>query len=334
MNRKVIVLCLVVIGCLGNIYAQDAEIKKWYVADAKIACQLGDAVTSCLRIRENPDSNWVSFPFEIEGFVHEKGFEYEIEVSQVKLKYTEINGPQYKWTLNRIISEKSTVHIDKRLLMNNTFQLINIDIFGKKTLAMRAKPFMKFEPDSNRIYGFMGCNNFSAPCNYANAYMEFGLLDKTLKTCAFTDIETKFVEALKGKATFYVRSNMLYIVCENFTTLHLRPERRLDSILNVIEMEKLPKNDINFMKNEDGSYRISAPNTNGNANLFFMYKPNVLTTEEKKKIKFKFTPLENNPEVSMIQVLNKEHENARMYYAVITYKNGAKREVEIRDDSN
>ncbi len=331
MKNKIILICLLIIGSIHPLKAQETQFKTWYVADAKVACQVGDAMTSCLHIRENPDSNWQNFSFDIEGFNHEKGYEYIIEVRLDKIKYTEVDGPQYKYTLVRIVSQKSTVHLDKRLLMNNTFHLINIDQYNKKTLAMRAKPFLIFNPDSNIISGFSGCNNFAGSCSYANAFMQFGIMEGTIKACAFSEIETKFYEALKGKATFYVRSNMLYIVCENFMTLHLRPEKSLDSILRVIEKEKEPKNDVNFIKNEDGTYRVNAPAMHGKNNLFFTYRPAKLTKDELKKIKLKLLPVDVNPEISEVIILTKAHEKNDMYYAIITYKNGTKKEMEIRD---
>ncbi len=331
MMRKLMIAFIALAGWLSEIKAQEIEIKRWYVADSKTACLLGDAMTSCLRIRESEDSNFINFPYTIEGFNHEKGFEYYIEVNQEKLKYPEGDGPKYKWTLNTIIYQKNTVHLDKRILANNTFQLINIEQFGKKTLAMRAKPTLIFNTDSNLIYGFSGCNNFSASCSYANALMQFGTLSSTLKTCNFSDIESKINEALKGKATFYARHNMLYIVCENFMTLHLRPEKKLDSIINIIELEKEPKNDVNFMKNEDGSYRVNAPAMHAATNLFFMYRSSKLTDSERKKIKYKFIPIGMNPEISMVEILTKANEKPDMYYAIITYKNGTKKEMEIRD---
>jgi len=329
--QRVVIACIAFIGWINGIEAQDNEIKKWYVADAKIGCQLGDAMTSCLRIRESEDSNWVNFPWTIEGFTHEKGFEYYIEVSQQKLKFTEVDGPQYQYSLNTIIYEKSTVHTDKRILENNTFQIINIEQYGKKTLALKAKPSIKFDLDSNVIYGFSGCNSFMGPCSYATAFMQFGMLTSTLRSCNFDDIESKITAALKGKATFYARNNMLYIVCENFMTLHCRPEKRLDSILNVIELEKQPKNDINFMKNVDGSYRVNAPAMHGNANLFFMYRPAKLTDAERKKLNYKFLPIGMNPEITMVEILTKANEKPDMFYAIITYKDGSKREMEIRN---
>jgi heat shock protein HslJ len=331
MMKRLVILCLAIVGWISETQAQEIEIKKWYVADAKIACQLGDAMTSCLRIRESEDSNWVNFPWTIEGFTHEKGFEYYIEVSQQKLKFTEMDGPKFTYALSTIIYQKSTVHIDKRILANNTFQIINIEQYGKKTLALKAKPYVKFDLDSNVIYGFSGCNSFMGSCSYATAFMQFGTLTSTLISCNFDDIESKINAALKGKATFYARNNMLYIVCENFMTLHCRPDKRLDSILNVIELEKQPKNDINFMKNEDGSYRVNAPAMHANANLFFMYRPAKLTEAERKKLKYKLLPIGMNPEITMVEILNKENEKPDMLYAIITYKDGSKREMEIRD---
>ena len=114
-------------------------------------------------------------------------------------------------------------------------------------------------------------------------------------------------------------------------TLHLKPERSLDSIFKVIEDEKAPKNDINFLRNEDGTYIINLPASDGQGFLLFTYRSIKLSAEERKKIKLKFIPIGPSPEIDEIRVLNKEHESPQMSYATIIYKNGMKKEVEIRD---
>ncbi len=128
-----------------------------------------------------------------------------------------------------------------------------------------------------------------------------------------------------------MRKGMVYVVCENFMTLHLKPERSMDSILKVMQEEKYPKKDIHFFKTEDGIYIVNAPTSDGKAILFNNYRPFKLTAEEKKTTHLKLVPFHQTGEITEILISNKEHETPHMFYATITYKNGKKKTVEIRD---
>lgn len=330
--RHLFIFIFILIGSFHSAVAQEAEIKTWYIADAKIACTIGDVTTSCLRIKDSLSGEWRNFQWDIEGFQHEKGFEYVIQVRLDKLKFTEDNGPQYKYTLEKVVSKTNMLIIDKRILANNTFRIINIEQYGRTTLAVKSKAFIQFDPDTNLISGFAGCNSFAGPCSYATAFMEFGTLNNTLKTCEFQTIEDKIMQSLKGKATFYMRKGMVYVVCENFMTLHLKPERSMDSILRVFEEEKAPKRDIHFSKTEDGLYIVNAPISNGPDILLNSYRPFKLTAEEKKKIYLKLVPFQQSGDITEVLISKKAHEKPHMYYATITYKNGKKKEVEIREN--
>lgn len=334
--RKYTLLLLLCISGFVTASAQERILKTWIVADSKMACQLDDAITSCYRIKEHPDSNWTQFPWTIEGFLHDKGTEYIIEVYLDKIAYPVDNGPKYTYTLNRIVSQKNNVLTDKRLLANNRFKLINIEEYGKMKLAVKSKAEMVFNIDSNRISGYSGCNNFNVSCSYATAFLQFGEVVSTKKTCEFAEIESKMLAALAGKATFYVRNKMLFIVCENFMTLHLKPEKSLDSIIAVLEAEKAPKNDIHFSKNDDGTYLVNAPNEDNRLNLIIPCKKTMVPEKATKGAPklMTFTPIAPGAIFLKVVISNKQHPEAHMHYATVYYKSGKKREVSIRDASN
>ncbi|MES2618426.1 MAG: DUF4377 domain-containing protein [Bacteroidota bacterium] len=334
--RKTVFLFSMLLGFCLNTFAQEPIIKTWIVADARMACTVGDAVTSCYRIKEHVDSNWIQFPWTIDGFLHDKGTEYIIEVQLEKIPFTEKNGPEYTYTLKRIVSQKNNVLTDKRLLANNKFQLINIEEYGKLKLAIKSKAFLKFNIDSNIIEGFSGCNNLKVSCSFATAFLQFGPMVADKTTCPNAEIESKILGGLAGKASFYVRNKMLFMVCENYVTLHLRPERSLDSILKVIDDENAPKNDINFSKAPDGTILVNAPIQDGKLNLITPCKKTTAPESTKKgaAIITTFTPLEKNAIFVKMVLSKKPHPTPNMFYATIYYKNGIKKEVEIRDGIN
>lgn len=334
--RKTVLLFSMLAGICLNTFAQEPEIKTWIVADSKMACTNGDEVTSCYRVKEHADSNWIQLPWNINGFLHEKGTEYIIEVILEKIPFTEKNGPQYTYTLKRIVSQKNNVLTDKRLLANNTFRLINIEEYGKMRLAIKSKANLKFNIDSNIVEGFSGCNNLKVSCSYATAFLQFGPMVADKITCPNAEIETRLLGGLAGKASFYVRNNMLFIVCENFVTLHLKPERSLDSIMKVIDDENAPKNDINFTKTPDGTILVNAPIEGSKQNLLTACKKTTAPESTKKNapIITTFKPIDKNAIFVKMVLSKKAHPTPSMFYATIYYKNGTKKEVEIRDASN
>jgi hypothetical protein len=50
------------------------------VAAEPVAC-VGVGPQQCLRVREHPDTGWTLFYSGIEGFSHERGFEYTLRVA-------------------------------------------------------------------------------------------------------------------------------------------------------------------------------------------------------------------------------------------------------------
>lgn len=123
---KRLFLIVVLIG--SGILTSDAQLssKYWYVGDAKIACQIGDMVTSCLKVRTSPDSAWRDFPWEIEGFLWEPGTETLIELEETPLTTPTTEGQTIKYKLVRVVEVKNTVLKNKALLGASKWKLVNI----------------------------------------------------------------------------------------------------------------------------------------------------------------------------------------------------------------
>ena len=67
---------------------------------------VGEMVQSCLLVRNAPEDEWTNFYDPIEGFEHEEGFLYVIEVERTHVPDPPADGSSYEYRLLRIISKE------------------------------------------------------------------------------------------------------------------------------------------------------------------------------------------------------------------------------------
>lgn len=328
--KKILFLAALAIFTLKT-YGQEKEIKIMYIGDAKIACTYNNIITSCLKVKSDPDSSWKEFPYEIEGFIFEPGVESQVEVSVETIANPQENSPKYAYKLIRVIESHVTVLEDKRILANNKWRLINIEQNRTMIPARKANAWFKFNIDSNRLEGYAGCNTISGNTTFENGMMQFGMLTTTMMSCENDNIEKYVREAMAGKAAFYVRNNMLFVVCENLVTLHLRPERRLDSIINVIRRPPSKYDGNTYLKLKDGHYSVRLDYLKQAQNRQMIFKVVPMTATEKKTMRFKLRNVVDDDAIKEIRVLRKPHKVATLHYAIVIYKDGTQESIVIQD---
>ncbi len=326
MNKKnILIFAISLISIASN---AQSVIKRWIIADAKTACQIGENVTSCYKYKVHKDSNWQNFQYEIEGFTHQQGIEYEIELNEEKLKFTEPNGPQYKWTLLSIVSSTKTVITNPKVLMNNKWNLLAITEPTKTILARKAKANIVFNGAENKINGFSGCNTFGGNSAFEDGVIQFGNIESTMKECETnTDIQTKIYECLKGKAAFYVRKNILYIACENYLTLELRPEKSLDSILQVIQNDDNKPKENTILNMGKNIFFLTLLDDKKEIETSEPLKVIQLTPAQQKTILLKLSPQLPTSKIKSVTVTKKETGELGTKLVEIDYKNGVKKEI-------
>lgn len=312
-------------------FSQGSTISSIYIGDSKVACQYNNTITSCLKIKSHLDSNWREFPYEIEGFIFEPGVEVHIEMEQTPVLFPEDNGPKYTYKQIRVIDTRSTVLDNKALLAANKWKIINLEMDRVVTPAKKAGAYILFNIDSNTVSGFAGCNSFFANTLIENGILQFGIANNTLLACSNDAIEQRIMEGIKGKAAYYVRNNMLFIVCENRMILHCRPEKKLDSLIADINKPVVVSRGNTFGNMQNGEYVVTLDELPKAANMQMFFKSSVLTAAEKKTIKIKLK--NNNPDepVSQILILSKPHKMIGYFYAIVVLKDGTKTNVVMRN---
>ena len=328
--KKVIFTFVLFFTCTWA-FSQGSTTINIYIGDSKVACQYNNTITSCLKIKSHLDSNWREFPYEIEGFIFEPGVEVHIEMGKTPILFPEDNGPKFTYKQIRVIDTRSTVLENKALLAANKWKIINLEMDRVVTPAKKAGAYVLFNTDSNTVSGFAGCNSFFANTLIENGVLQFGVAQNTLLACSNDAIEQRIMEGLKGKAAYYVRNNMLFIVCENRMIMHCRPEKKLDSLIADINKPAVVSRGNTFGDMQNGEYVVTLDDLPKAVNMQMFFKSTVLTAAEKKTIKIKLKNNNADEIVSQIIILSKPHKMKGYYYATVMMKDGTKTNVVMRN---
>lgn len=330
MKKSVLILLLFAGSSL--LKGQSVNIREFIVADAKTACIYNNAITSCLKIKFHPDSNWKEFPYTIKGFIHEPGVEVRLLAEEKLLEFPDEDSMMIAYKLIKVVETRKTVLDDIALLRNNRWKVINLEQDLKVTPAKRAGAFMVFNPDSNLISGFGGCNGFGGNALMDNGVIQFGEINQTLLSCSNDELETRIMSGLKGKAAFYVRNNMLFLVCENLMTIHLRPEKKLDSVIMVLQKPVRQKQGSSFMDMKNGHFSVAVDLGDGSPISNMMFGSEKLTPAEAKTIRHKLKNLNPNDPIAVVHILKTPHQMEGLYYATLIMKDGSRKSVIMRHD--
>ncbi len=307
------------------------SLKYWYIADAKIACQYGDMVMSCLKVRTSPDSAWKDFPFEIEGFIWEPGVEALIELEETSLGAPDSNGQTALYKFIRVVETKNTVIKNRELLGASKWKIVNLQQgLTMVPLVRKAGAWVQFNLDSGTFEGFGGCNSFGANAEVKDGQINFGLAESTLKSCSNDSIEKLIFDAMVGEAQYYFRNNILFITFTNNTTLHLRAEKRIDSLVKEFSKPSIYRGNT-YNKLRNGQYGVTLDDVAESKNKNYIFNEVKLTPNEKKTIKVKLVNSMKENEIQEVHILNKIHKVKGNAYAVIVLKDGTKRNIIIKN---
>lgn len=92
---------MVAVGCVAPSGSPDGAIIMDVAANT-VECQ-GEAVQRCLLVRRAGEDNWTRFYGTIDGFSHEEGHAYRIEVERRAVKTPPADGSSYEYRLLRVV---------------------------------------------------------------------------------------------------------------------------------------------------------------------------------------------------------------------------------------
>jgi heat shock protein HslJ len=332
---KPAILPLLILLITSNVsWGQTESTKTIIVADAKISCIYQNTILACLKIKSHPDSIWRDFPHDIEGFIFEPGFESTIEILETTIQFPGDSVATKQYKLVKTIDKVNKVLTDKRLLSNNRWKIVNYEKDGTLTPLRRTNAFAIFDIDNNKISGNNSCNTFNGNTIIEDGVISFGVLMSTKMACENNQSETLINEALTGKAAYYVRNNILFIVCENRGILHLKPEKRLDSMLQVINTPKSPFDGNTMFTLKDGKIQVKLDELPQAKNRMMVFNAGKLSELEKKPnspVAKVLINTDSESEITKIQILKTPHKINNSKYIVVFLKDGTNRKMEISE---
>ena len=98
-------LSTLMIGGCGAPLVPDQDVLTLEVAPFTVECT-GEMVQRCLRVRRAPDEEWTNFYDPIDGFTHEEGYHYHIQVARRRVPNPPADASSYEYRLLRIISKE------------------------------------------------------------------------------------------------------------------------------------------------------------------------------------------------------------------------------------
>ncbi len=158
-----------------------------FVAAETAPCT-GVAPMDCLQIKESRDAEWQLFYDQIEGFVYEPGFEYELQVREEAIENPPADGSSRKLILVAVVNRTpvgsgAAANIPAELLG----KLWVLESFGaadaQQPLLAGTAITLRFDEEGGRITGSAGCNNYFAGVSFAGDTLSISAPGATKKLC-------------------------------------------------------------------------------------------------------------------------------------------------------
>ncbi len=314
-----------------KLHSQESIFENWYIGDTKRACQLDSYVTSCYLYKTNPDSSYKTFPYEIKGFFYEPGFDYLITVELKKLQFMEGNR-RYDYVYHKTLSKKRTLITTPRILYHNTWQLLTITKDSRQKPAKKMKATIQFDSLSNTMTVFGGCKKGVAVTNLLDGFLEIiDIKFSPSDTICNDPFEEEFLNSLIGKTAFYVRNNVLFLVCENFTNLNFRPANNITQYAKAIEYDEFLNNFKPTLKKMGGQdYAIEFVSYDKKM-MGGIFKTIVMSKAEASFYNEKYEPQNMDSPIKYILLKTSNNKDEKAYF-VVFYKNGKEQKLEISEN--
>jgi len=316
-----------------QIKAQIKEQLTIIVADKKVSCEYEGVIMACYSVKIHKDSMWMNFPYQIKGFLFEMGNETEIIIEEQDDTLSN-NEIKKAYKLVKVIKKTSTIITDVRILMNNKWQILNAVKELKNIQLGKAKPYILLDTNLRKIEGFAGCNEFISNVEIDDGVINFGTTEATSIVCDKANTEDIILKAMEGKAAFYVRNKMLFIIGQNGTTLHLRPTNKLDSIISEINKEETSIVSLfdgnTFFELNNSKIQIRLDELANYENKLLFFNSESIPEKLSSQLSYFLKNMDSNNEIESISIFKTPLKELGMFYADIKFKDGTVKKLKIR----
>ena len=94
------------LGACAAVGPAQADVLVLEVGPQTVACT-GEAPQRCLRVRRPGESEWTNFYDPIEGFTHEAGVRYRIEVERTRVPHPPADASSFRYRLLRVLEREA-----------------------------------------------------------------------------------------------------------------------------------------------------------------------------------------------------------------------------------
>ena len=101
-----IALVPLLLGLCAPSGSTDPEVVTLEIDAHTVPC-MGEAPQRCLRVRSEPTEEWTNFFSSIEGFVHEDGYRYLVQIERRVRPDPPADGSRFRYRLIRILRKQA-----------------------------------------------------------------------------------------------------------------------------------------------------------------------------------------------------------------------------------
>ncbi|MEM7025417.1 MAG: META domain-containing protein [Pseudomonadota bacterium] len=196
------------------------------IGPAPVACA-GDPPATCLQVSEPNGNKWLMRYDEIEGFVYEPGFSYEVVAEEPPLDAEEAVVPRLHLVLIRSkepAPSVATVSADASSLDGRTWRLEGITSSDQDDDWPAGQITLDFHVAGAWANGFSGCNTYVAGLTVDGDKITISMPATTLMLCP-EDVqrrERRYLEALYKAQSYTVTGDALELTLSDGAKMQFR----------------------------------------------------------------------------------------------------------------
>ena len=134
--------------------APSSEVVTMYVGPELVDC-VGAGPQKCMLVKTDPDGEYEYFYSQIEGFEHEEGFEYELEVQVDPVENAPADASSLQYTLLRILNKQPVAQESEVVTMYIGPELVDcVGVGPQKCMQVKTDPDGEYEFFYSQIEGF------------------------------------------------------------------------------------------------------------------------------------------------------------------------------------
>lgn len=226
MKTKLLICLSAIFLCFTPTKSTKSKVKsqyrKLFVGATTVNCS-DDGKEKCMMVKNSPEKNWEFFHDQIEGFEHEKGYEYQLLIEIVNFTEDLEEDSSIKYILKKVISKKAVestkstnniTWIAQPINKNRVSEWVLTDFIYKNN-GLEAKDFeatLTMDFTQKKIFGQGPCNRYFGTLRHIEKNrVRFENIGNTKSSCHLNDKEKAFFELLPLTRSYVIEGDKMFI---------------------------------------------------------------------------------------------------------------------------